>query len=1035
MRVLELIGLDTRRLEAACRKVVQALEADDFAAAQVRKLGAFPAGKLYRARLNDADRLLFALWRHGGETVALLLEVIRNHDYAGSRFLRGALVDERQLPAQDSPPPAAELPALRYLHPQHTQVHLLDKPISFDDAQQAVYRLNPPLIVVGSAGSGKTALTLEKLKDAAGEVLYVTQSPYLAQSARDLYRANGFVRDDQQAQFLSLRELVEELRIPPGREAGWPDFSAWFARVRQGFKGLDAHAVFEEIRGVITADAAGPLGREAYLALGIRQSIYGAEQRESVFALYQRYRQWLAEAQLFDLNLVAFEALALATPRYDFIVVDEVQDLTPVQLALVLALRKPGTAFMLCGDSNQIVHPNFFAWGRVKTMFWGDATLAERQTLQVLAANYRNSAQATAVANTLLKIKQLRFGSIDRESNHLVQAVGAEAGEVRLLPDREAALRELDGKTRQSTAFAVVVLRDEDKPAARRVFNTPLLFSVHEAKGLEYDNIVLWRFVSDHRAEFAEVCDGVDAPALAAPELRYSRARDKADRALEIYKFYVNALYVGLTRAVKNLYLVESDGGHPLLALLGITEGGVLNIQARAASRDDWQREARRLELQGKAEQAAAIRRDLLHTAQPPWTVHDEPGLQAALDKVFIERAPGQKQRQQLYEFAACHQLEGLAYWLETEGQFLPARQYKAQQAGLARKHLAPYAQRLIGDVLRQCSQYGLEHRTTMGLTPLMAAVAAGNVALVEALIGLGANLRATDLFGRQAVHVALAQAAVDAAYARGPLVAMFPLIAPATVDLRVADRLVRIDTAQSEYLLLQTLWALFKQRFFAGRGPAGAVDTATLLAAWQHLPAQVLPERRRQRAFLSGVLARNEVDRDQPHNRQLFRRAAHGFYWLNPQLAVRTADGEGWQPLLASFSLPLLKEISPEWRWSGLDELAALAGLAVPAVPKAALRAVAKFKAEQQAAQAERERRQRELEQLLKESEALRQRHLAARSAAPGWGSVAARRAETQRVGLVIAENAARRAAELAAKAQADTQPAPPSADDPPPG
>ena len=111
--------------------------------------------------------------------------------------------------------------------------------------------------------------------------------------------------------------------------------------MRQGFKGLEAHAVFEEIRGVITADAAGPLGREAYLALGIRQSIYGAEQRESVFALYQRYRQWLVEAQLFDLNLVAFDALALAlaTPRYDFIVVDEVQDLTPVQLALVLRKR------------------------------------------------------------------------------------------------------------------------------------------------------------------------------------------------------------------------------------------------------------------------------------------------------------------------------------------------------------------------------------------------------------------------------------------------------------------------------------------------------------------------------------------------------------------------------------------------------------------------------------------------------------------------------------------------------------------------
>lgn len=47
---------------------------------------------------------------------------------------------------------------MRYLHPERTAIHLLNKPISFDDVQEAVYRHPPPLIVVGSAGSGKTAL-------------------------------------------------------------------------------------------------------------------------------------------------------------------------------------------------------------------------------------------------------------------------------------------------------------------------------------------------------------------------------------------------------------------------------------------------------------------------------------------------------------------------------------------------------------------------------------------------------------------------------------------------------------------------------------------------------------------------------------------------------------------------------------------------------------------------------------------------------------------------------------------------------------
>jgi hypothetical protein len=79
---------------------------------------------------------------------------------------------------------------------------------------------------------------------------------------------------------------------------------------------------------------------------------------------------------------------------------------------------------VLCGDSNQIVHPNFFSWSAVKTMFWqglaGDAL--SRQTLHVLHANYRNTRGVTELANRLLKIKQARFGSVDRDSNFLVES-------------------------------------------------------------------------------------------------------------------------------------------------------------------------------------------------------------------------------------------------------------------------------------------------------------------------------------------------------------------------------------------------------------------------------------------------------------------------------------------------------------------------------------------------------------------------------------------------------------------------------------
>ena len=199
MKILEYIGLDTTRVKASYRKVADAIARHDFRAAQVKKLANLSHGKFYRAKLDDADRLLFTLVRHGDEVCALMLEVIANHDYDKSRFLRGAAIDETRIPDVDVAEAIDQAQPVRYLHPERTAIHLLDKPISFDDAQEAVYRQPPPLIVVGSAGSGKTALTLEKLKHAEGEVLYVTHSAYLAQSARDLYYANGFEHAGQEA--------------------------------------------------------------------------------------------------------------------------------------------------------------------------------------------------------------------------------------------------------------------------------------------------------------------------------------------------------------------------------------------------------------------------------------------------------------------------------------------------------------------------------------------------------------------------------------------------------------------------------------------------------------------------------------------------------------------------------------------------------------------------------------------------------------------------------------------------------------------
>src|SRR5208283_296702 len=183
---------------------------------------------------------------------------------------------------QPEPTPRGGL-ELRWLPAQAAEFELLDRPIVFDEAQEAVRRHKVPLVVVGSAGSGKTAVTLAKMREATGNVLYVTLSAYLAQTARRLYGAHGYENPRQDAEFMSFREFVDSIAVPEGEEVRFAAFRAWFERRRGGLKGdlrqADAHALLEEFRGVLGSPAGGALTETEYQALGVRQSLYRRETR------------------------------------------------------------------------------------------------------------------------------------------------------------------------------------------------------------------------------------------------------------------------------------------------------------------------------------------------------------------------------------------------------------------------------------------------------------------------------------------------------------------------------------------------------------------------------------------------------------------------------------------------------------------------------------------------------------------------------------------------------------------------------------
>jgi len=877
-------------------KALEQLSVGDFASAEVKKM---TGTGFYRAKLDYENRLLFKFARYNGQNCLLALEIIFNHAYDKSRFLRGSLIDESKLvPVKNMKDvPDAEIVPLTYFNPRHRYFHMLDKVLSFDDNQNEILSLSLPQIIIGSAGSGKTALTLEKIKSLKGKVLYVTLSPFLAENSAQLFYSHNYENEDLEIDFLSYKEFLETISVPEGKELDFRTFETWFSRYKQASKLRDAHKTFEEFRGVITGlDVTKEyLTREDYLSLGVKQSIFLSTEREMVYNLFEKYLHHINENNYFDINILSHQRLQECKPEYDFIVVDEVQDFSNIQLYIILrSLKKPGH-FILCGDSNQIVHPNFFSWSHIKSLFYNSDIKGDE--IKILHTNYRNSQHISELANRLLKIKNARFGSIDKESNYLIDTVSENKGEIAFIENKGNAVAELERKTRLSVKYAVIVLRNEDKAKAKAMFQTPLLFSVQESKGLEYENIILFNFVSDNSQEYNSICDGVTPNDLLNNELSYIRGKDKTDKSLDIYKFYINSFYVAVTRAIKNIYIVEQSRGHKFISLLGVAEGTFIqNFKEDVSSADDWKREARRLEMRGKIDQAEEIRRNIIGTQKPDWEPITLEVLQAVKKSALDPENYNKKSKDRLFDFSLVHNhiivMEQLA-----ELKYKRAENYKSEQSSIFRKYYQHYREDNVKMIVPLLTKYGIDFRDVNNFTPLHAAAYSGAVAITKTLLDSGANPSAFDTFYKTPLQVAVGQAFFQPDYAKNKLGKIYTLLQSDSLKIQINRQLIKIDSHKPEYLLINLFIAvqtsiLQTKKYFESFG----VRTDDILENILHFSDIVIPEYRKKRTYLLSLLAKHEVDSKNPYNKKIFTRVDRGHYILNP--GMQMLCNEKWIPV-----------------------------------------------------------------------------------------------------------------------------------------
>jgi len=895
MEILYYKNLDFKIVQQKFFQVLEVLKNGNFSGADVKKM---PQTGLYRAKLDYDTRLLFKIAKYNGQSYLLLLEIIRNHDYASSRFLRGIHIDENKLlPIQNiERSEQMETVVMPYVNSRKPFFHLLDKILSFDDGQEEILHLPLPLIIIGSAGSGKTAMSLEKIKMLKGNILYVTLSPFLVENAARLYYSHNYENENQEVDFLSFREFMASMEVPQGREIDFRAFEQWFLPHRHSSGIKDAYKLFEEFKGVITGGTIDKefLSCEEYLNLGVKQSIFLVHERTAVYGLFEKYLRFLKENHYYDANMLAHRWLALCKQRYDFVIVDEVQDITNIQLYLILQSLKQKQEFILCGDSNQIVHPNFFSWSKIKTMFY--LNQLEGNGTRILSANYRNSRQVTELANKLLKIKNARFGSIDKESTYLIDSVSEHPGEAMLLNDHAEIKNEFNQKTKKSARFAILVMRNEDKTEARKFFNTPLIFSIQEAKGLEYENILLLNFISGNDKEFREITRDVTTDHLLADDLRYARAADKTDKSLEAYKFYINSLYVAITRAIRNVYILEQNSKHELLFLLGLMNTQEkLDLQQQSSTHDEWQREAQRLEKQGRSEQAELIRKTILGTQPVPWRIISTEELENLKKEALDPETFNKKAKDLLFDYALIYNDEEISKEL-FRMNYKRAQHPETERPSLLRRTFVNYVSDNPKPIMPLINKYGVDFRNEFNQTPLMIAAWTGSVNIANYLLALGAKTELRDNLGKNALQTVFLQSYFSKDYAKNKLAKIYPLVVTEYVNVKVDNHLVKINNHKTEFQILNLLMATQKELIAAtidDSDKAFGFTAGEVADIFEAYPDTILPPYRKQKQYISAVLARNEVRREDPYNKKLFMRLERGIYVLNPELEIQT--GEQW--------------------------------------------------------------------------------------------------------------------------------------------
>ena len=299
--------------------------------------------------------------------------------------------------------------------------------LALDENQKplvAQFRRHPngPWLVKGGPGTGKSTVALYCVRNLLHpdkralpivrkplRILFTTYTRSLV--AVSAYLLNALECDTAGLEVLNVDKLAWRYRGPGwarciyygGKGDHWTPFAeaaigqCYSKHTSFAFGRSDLKFLYNEVNQVILGNQITSLAEYRGFSRVGRGRPLGQRQRERVWAFFKAVDR---EANRLGHGLpghVFDSALKRVRPTYDYVFVDEAQDLLPVAIRMCVALAKDSRNVFLTADRNQSIYTSGFSWKKVED------SLDFRGRTRILRRNYRTTREIMNGLRPLLR--------------------------------------------------------------------------------------------------------------------------------------------------------------------------------------------------------------------------------------------------------------------------------------------------------------------------------------------------------------------------------------------------------------------------------------------------------------------------------------------------------------------------------------------------------------------------------------------------------------------------------------------------------